>query len=168
MSSTRGAMLDTTVDMATNLLFILGISLGNRQVYDPIYGWMGGYIAFMAILAMLIMALCLHFGPGGGSFDVLQLTIKQRLRANPRLSQVFSFINVLFKRDLFAFVFALMGLAGAAPAISWLLAFGATAWLLTILINVPALLSSRREDVLPPHILRASSAGTDDYAQSRR
>jgi len=168
MSSPRGAMLDTTVDMATNLLFILGISLGNRQVYDPIYGWIGAYIAFIAIVAMVTMTLWLHFGPGGGSFDVLHLTIKQRLRGMPRLNQAFSFINAFFKRDLFAFFFAVMGVFGASASISWILAFGVTAWLLTILINVPALLSSRREDVLPPHILRANASTANDYAESRR
>jgi CDP-L-myo-inositol myo-inositolphosphotransferase len=168
MSSPRGAMLDTAVDMATNLLFILGISLGNRQIYDPIYGWIGAYIAFIAIVAMLTMTLCLHFGPGGGSFDVLHLTIKRRLQNTPRLSRAFGFINAFFKRDLFAFLFAIMGLFGDARGISWLLAFGVTAWLLTILINVPALLSSRREDVLPPHILRASATNATDYAESHR
>lgn len=159
MSSARGATLDTAVDMATNLLFILGISVGTHQVYDPIYGWVGGYVVFTALVAMMVMALTLHFGPGGGSFDVLQMAIRRRLRGSQRLSRAFSFINAFFKRDLFAFVFAILGVTGFAAVIPWLLAFGATVWLIAILANVPTLLSCRREDVLPPHILSARTTG---------
>ncbi|TAL04602.1 MAG: hypothetical protein EPO08_00860 [Rhodospirillaceae bacterium] len=166
MSTPRGATLDTAVDMATNLLFMLGISIGSHQVYDPIYGWVGGYVAFTASIAMMVMALTLHFGPGGGSFDVLELTIRRRLRGSPRLSRIFGFINAFFKRDLFAFVFAIMGATGFAESIPWLLAFGATAWLIAILANVPTLLNSRREEVLPPHLLGTDGSGTADYAGS--
>jgi hypothetical protein len=30
-------------------------------------------------------------------------------------------------------------------------------WLVAIILNVPALLNSRREDILPPHLVGASS-----------
>jgi CDP-L-myo-inositol myo-inositolphosphotransferase len=157
MSTPRGAALDTAIDMATNLLFILGISIGNQDVYDPIYGWIGGYIAIIAGVAITAMAAALHFGPGGGSFDVLQMTIRRRLRHSPPLAKLFGVINAAFKRDLFALLFALLGVSGHPTVISWLLAGGVTVWLIAIILNVPALLNSRREDILPPHLVEASS-----------
>jgi CDP-L-myo-inositol myo-inositolphosphotransferase len=163
MSSPRGAALDTAVDMATNLLFILGVSLADENVYDPVYGWVGGYIAFVALVAMATMALALHFGPGGGSFDVLQLTIRHRLQRSPRLARAFNVVNAFFKRDMFALVFAVIGAVGCAYAIPWMLAFGVTMWLTTVLINLPALLRSRREDVLPAHLRPVRTNVTADY-----
>jgi CDP-L-myo-inositol myo-inositolphosphotransferase len=163
MSSPRGAALDTAVDMATNLLFILGVSLADEDLYDPIYGWVGGYIAFVALLAMGTMALALHFGPGGGSFDVLQVTVRHRLQSSPRVARAFGFINAFFKRDMFALVFAVIGAAGFAYAIPWMLAFGVTMWLITVFINLPALLRSRREDILPAHLRPVRTSVAADY-----
>src|SRR5262249_35038051 len=74
MSTPRGAALDTAVDMASNLLFMLGIAIGDTRIYGTTYVWVGAYVAATALLAMGIMAVTLHFGPGGGSFDVLQMT----------------------------------------------------------------------------------------------
>jgi phosphatidylglycerophosphate synthase len=162
MSTPRGAALDTTVDMATNLLFIIGISFGNQQAYGEFYGWVGGYVALVAAVAMMTMAAALHFGPGGGSFDVLQMTIRRRLQNSPPLAKLFVFVNAGFKRDLFALVFAILGITGHATAISWFLVVGFTTWLVAIIVNVPALLSSRPEEVLPPHLLEASSNTTSD------
>jgi phosphatidylglycerophosphate synthase len=162
MSTPRGAVLDTAVDMATNLLFIIGISIGNQQAYDPLYGWLGGYIAIVAAVSIMTMAAALHFGPGGGSFDVLQMTIRRRLNKSLFLSRLFGTINIVFKRDMFALVFAILGLAGYSTTISWLLVGGITIWLIAIIVNVPTLLNSRREDVLPPHLLSASGNTTTD------
>src|SRR5262249_18531144 len=119
-------------------------------------------IAIVAAVSMLTMAAALHFGPGGGSFDVLQITIRRRLQKSPGLSKVFGIVNAAFKRDLFAFLFALLGLTGYATTISWLLSIGITIWLIAIILNVPTLVSSRREDVLPPHLLSASSNTSSD------
>ena len=138
--------------MASNLLFMIGISAGNARVFGMEYVWMGGFIAATAIMAIATMVMALRFGPGGGSFDVLQLTIQKRLAAWPRLERGFFYLNAAFKRDLFAFAFAIMGMAGFARTIPWLLAFGTTAWLITILLNVPAMLRANRDDVLPPHL----------------
>jgi hypothetical protein len=101
------------------------------------------------------MAAALHFGPGGGSFDVLQMTIRRRLRHSRPLAKLFGIINAVFKRDLFALLFAVLGVSGHPTAISWLLAMGVTVWLMAIIVNVPALLNSRREDILPPHLVGA-------------
>jgi hypothetical protein len=117
----------------------------------------------VALLAMAAMALALHFGPGGGSFDVLYMTMRRRLRNLPRVNRTFTLIHNFFKRDMFAFVFALFGVTGFAFAIPWCLAVGATIWLLAVFINVPALLGSRREDVLPPHLHPVPGNAEPDY-----
>jgi CDP-L-myo-inositol myo-inositolphosphotransferase len=158
MTSETGAALDTGVDMASNLLFMIGVSIGDAAMFGRTYAWLGLIAAVTAIAAIGAMALTLRLGPGGGSFDVLQLTIQQRLAAWPRLRRGFLYVNAVFKRDLFAFLFALLGLSGRPQAIPWLLAFGTGAWLLTVLVNVPAMLRANREDVLPPHLRTRSLA----------
>jgi CDP-L-myo-inositol myo-inositolphosphotransferase len=152
MSTPRGAALDTAVDMGTNLLFMIGISLGTSRVYDPDYLWGGMYIGGTASAAIVIMALILKFGPGGGSFDVLGLTIRRRLAARPRLAQAFTRANSLFKRDFFALGFAVLAVTGFTYAIPWVLAFGTTAWLLAVLVNAPAMMRANPAEVLPAHI----------------
>jgi CDP-L-myo-inositol myo-inositolphosphotransferase len=160
MATRAGAALDTGVDMASNLLFMIGISIGDAQVFGDTYLWMGAFIAATAVAAIIIMTLVLRLGPGGGSFDVLQLTIEQRLAPWPRLARAFLLANAGFKRDLFAFVFAILGLAHAAQAIPWCLAFGTSTWLVTIVVNVPAMLRANRDAVLPAHLRPARATIT--------
>ncbi len=160
MSSKSGAALDTGVDMASNLLFMIGVSVGCARVFGSTYLWMGAFTAATAIAAIATMVMALRFGPGGGSFDVLQLTIQRRLAAWPRFRHGFLYLNALFKRDFFAFGFAALGVTGREGWIPGILAFGTAAWLLTILLNVPAILRANREDVLPPHLRTQSVADT--------
>lgn len=155
MSTRTGAALDTGVDMASNLLFMVGISLGCADVFGPQYLWMGTFIGATATAAIVIMTMVLRFGPGGGSFDVLQLTLQRRLAPYPRLARVFVLAHAAFKRDLFALLFALLGLSGTPQAIPWLLAFGTSIWLVAVVMNAPAMLRANREDILPPHLRTA-------------
>ncbi len=156
MSTPRGAALDTGVDMASNLLFMIGISVGTAEVFGDDYLWMATFIGVTAAVSIATMASVLRLGPSGGSFDVLQLTIQQRLAAFPRLSRGFYYLNAVFKRDTFAFLFALMGLAGRPQVIiPWLLAFGVSTWFAAILVNTPAMLRANRDAVLPPHLKTA-------------
>ncbi len=152
MASKSGAALDTGVDMASNLLFMIGISVGCARAFGDTYIWMGVFTAATAIVAIATMVMTLRFGPGGGSFDVLQLTIQQRLATWPRLRHGFLYLNALFKRDFFAFGFALLGITGREGWIPGILACGTAAWLITILLNVPAMLRANPNEVLPPHL----------------
>ena len=151
-----GAGLDTAADMATNLLFVIGISAGDALVYGDQYLWLGGGVFVIAFLSICLMAVALRLGPGGGSFDVLQLTIRRRLVHSPKLLRTFGVINAFMKRDLFAFAFAVAGCTGHAYVIPWVLCFGTTVWLGAILVNFPFMLRLNRTEILPRHIQDAA------------
>jgi phosphatidylglycerophosphate synthase len=152
LSSRRGASFDTGVDMATNILFIIGLTLGLAKIYGPNYLILGGLVAVVALAGIALMTFVVWKGPKGGSFDVLQLTIRRRLNEWPIVSRLFEVLNTIMKRDFFALMFALLGLAGVAFVIPWLLAAGMIAWLFAIIMAAPLVIGADPNHILPDHI----------------
>ncbi len=151
-STDWGARLDTGVDMATNLLFVIGLNIGLFRIYGVEYQLLGQLLVFGVALAVLSMMLLVRFGPGGGSFDVLGRAIDIRIRNYPRLQLVIP-IRKLFKRDFYALFFAILGAFGLAEFIPWFLLLGIIVLLTAVLINAPYILRAPAEDILPQHIL---------------
>jgi phosphatidylglycerophosphate synthase len=151
-STDRGARLDTAVDMATNLLFVIGLNIGLFRIYGAEYQLLGQLLVFGGLLFVLSMMLLVRFGPGGGSFDILGRAIDNRIQHYPRWQLVIP-ARKLFKRDFYALFFALLGALGLAKIIPWFLLMGIVALLSAVLINAPYILRARAEDLLPQHIL---------------
>jgi phosphatidylglycerophosphate synthase len=152
LSTRRGASFDTAVDMATNVLFILGLTLGLAKIHGDQYLVLGGMVVVVAVTSIALMAYVVWKGPKGGSFDVLQLAIRRRLLGVPVLSQMFEVTNVILKRDFFALAFGLLGLIGFAAVIPWLLAAGMVAWLMAIIMAAPLVIGANPAEILPDHI----------------
>jgi len=152
LTSSNGALFDTASDMAGNILFIIGVSIGLTKLYGQAYIVLGGYTFVIALTSVSLMSFILWIGPGSGSFDVLQIVIRQRLARFKASTCIFNFINALLKRDLFAFAFALLGVIGFAYLIPWLLATGVTIWLAAIIVNASAIIRSNPADSLPEHV----------------
>ena len=145
-SSKRGARLDTSVDMMTNVLFFTGFlyALGQTLPPDDAQGLMvvSKWIIGLALLGIGSMSALLYFGPGGGSFDILGTTIKKRLNGKPFANQIFSNAERLFKRDFFALLFFILALFGQSAVIPALLLFGLVVWNLAIWLNAGQILQS--------------------------
>ncbi|NOZ09954.1 MAG: CDP-alcohol phosphatidyltransferase family protein [Gammaproteobacteria bacterium] len=152
MASSRGAAWDTGVDMATNLLFIVGLMYALSLQYGPSYLQLGIYLLIISGTAIGLLSLLVYFGPGGGSFDIVGQALVTRLAAFPRAQKIMAIIEKCFKRDAYALCFALLGAIGLAYAIPWILAVGVSLWLLAVIINTPYILNARSADILPEHI----------------
>lgn len=142
--SLNGAKLDTTIDMITNILFMGAMSFALWNTYGNEYLILGIYIVILAISGVLLMTALLYFGPGGGRFDVLANTIRNRFVDKPRSLKVFNFCNYFLKRDAFAFLFAVYGVLGLGKYIPEFLIFGLVIWNLAIILNARLILKSKR------------------------
>lgn len=152
LSTRWGASFDTGVDMATNILFIVGLTIGLSKVYGPEYMVLGGLVVTIALTSIALMSYVVWKGPKGGSFDVLQLAIRKRLGRLPVLLRGFEILNAVLKRDFFALLFGLLGIFGYAALIPWLLAAGMTAWLVAIVMAAPLVIGADPADILPEHL----------------
>jgi len=140
-ASEKGAKIDTTVDMITNVLFMGTMSYALWSTYGNSYLILGIYIVVLAMIGVSLMTLLVYFGPGGGDFDILAGIIKKRFEGKPRLLKIFNFSNYCLKRDFFAFLFAVLGLLGLGKYIPEFLIFGLIIWNIAIILNARAILT---------------------------
>ena len=142
-SSQRGAALDTAVDMATNLLFALGLTLAIHRTYGAHLTTIAGLAFAGLLLGVVLMSLVVSRSGGGGSFDVLKAHYAGRLSRGVGPSIVL-FFKTITSRDFFAFLFAALAVLGLAKSIPWFLLVGAGLWLTFIVGSAPmALVISR-------------------------
>ena len=138
-SSESGAMLDSIVDMAGNLLFMAGLAIGLTRLHGFDYAYVGAWGLGAALIGFAgIFALSRRAGQAG-DFNVLKRYYRRRLDTGfPR--RVGHFLAALISRDLFAFVFGLMALLGAAHAVLWIFSGFATFWMCLVLLSAPGIL----------------------------
>ena len=146
--SALGARLDTGLDMMANVLFMGGLQYALWNFYGVEFLYLSGYIIALVLSGILMMTLLLYFGPGGGSFDILAQTIRARLHDSPFWLSTFNNLNYFFKRDCFAFIFAVVGLFGLERLIPGSLIFGLVIWNLAILFNARQILAQKPEKVV--------------------
>ena len=139
-SSLKGAKLDTTIDMITNILFMGAMSYALWHTYGDHYLTLGIYIVALAITGVSMMTMLLYFGPGGGRFDILATTIRAQYLDRPVLLNIFNFCNYCLKRDAFAFIFAVFAVLGLGRYIPEFLIVGLVVWNLAILLNARSIL----------------------------
>ena len=151
-TTARGAKLDTAVDMATNLLFLLGLSVGLLQGSDALHGYVGlaGFGAFLC--GALALALLIRIGPGGGSFDVLTIAYSRKFADHRTARALGGVFGCVMKRDFFALLFAVLGVVGLAWLIPWLVAAMAGPWLVVIALCAGVILRRDSAELLPDHI----------------
>ena len=130
-SSPAGAALDTGVDMATNLSFMLGvtINLGLSEGREAVLvgGWGFLFFAFGLILTSRLAARA------GGPFSLDLLKHRYRRQfSGPLVSSLISFGTVATSRDVFALVFAVLIVVGAPMTATYLFAVAATIWFLFV------------------------------------
>jgi CDP-L-myo-inositol myo-inositolphosphotransferase len=134
-SSRLGAMLDTVVDAATNLLFILGvtISLGMRLGPEPVAVGAWG----LGLFAIGLVAIGWRVSQSDGPFR-LDIAKRRRLPGQEPSpgERLLNALTIVSSRDFFALLFAALIVAGFPMAVLWLFALAATVWLPTVAISL--------------------------------
>ncbi|MES2442376.1 MAG: CDP-alcohol phosphatidyltransferase family protein [Pseudomonadota bacterium] len=140
-NSRFGAILDTTIDMITNLGFFAGFTIALVRLYGPIH-WVGGGLAVgLAIVGMLAMSALSRRVGEPGNFNILKRYYAERFPTGIPAAIVWILVT-LISRDMFAFVFAVVILLGGAAIMTFTLAGFISLWVVTIVAATPALLRS--------------------------
>jgi 1L-myo-inositol 1-phosphate cytidylyltransferase / CDP-L-myo-inositol myo-inositolphosphotransferase len=137
--SRRGAVLDTMVDMATNLLFYLGVTIALTRLYGSVHAIAGGWCVILGLVGLAIIRRLVARAGEAGSYDIIKIYYRRRYPDGVPAAIV-EFTVAITSRDFFAFGNALIILAGAGVAVTFLLAFCSTVWLGWVLLAAPAIL----------------------------
>jgi CDP-L-myo-inositol myo-inositolphosphotransferase len=137
--SRRGAVLDTAVDMVTNLLFYLGVTIALTRLYGPDQALAGGWCVLLGLFGLFLIRRLAARAGDPGSFDIVKIYYRRRYPDGiPK--RITDFLVAVTSRDFFAFGNALIILAGGGVAVTYLLAGFTTIWVGYILLAAPAIL----------------------------
>jgi phosphatidylglycerophosphate synthase len=134
-SSRGGAVLDTAVDVATNLLLIVGLTVNltssGHQEAVSLAAW--GLALF--VLGLAAIAWRASRAAGAFSLDTVKHHYRSRFPAGfgPRL---IGFLTTVTSRDFFALLFAALIVAGLPMAVLYLFAAAATVWILFVIASL--------------------------------
>jgi CDP-L-myo-inositol myo-inositolphosphotransferase len=135
-TSAAGAALDSVVDVATNLLFVVGLVLNLALAGHPLAPAVGGW--GLALFAAGIGLMSWRAARADRHFTLDGVKQHFRGRAAGRLAaRLVAFATIVSSRDFFALLFALLILVGRPMAVLWIFAVAATVWLLFVLACVP-------------------------------
>jgi CDP-L-myo-inositol myo-inositolphosphotransferase len=138
-SSPAGAVLDSAVDMATNLLFYVGITASLFRVYGRIQLEVGGWAVMAGLSGLVLLSWLVRQIGEPGNYDIIKRFYRARCAAGfPRF--VVEMFVMITSRDFFAFGSMLLILAGQPRMVTLGLALFATLWLSLILLALPSLL----------------------------
>jgi CDP-L-myo-inositol myo-inositolphosphotransferase len=143
-SSKSGAMLDSLIDAATNLLFILGLVI-HAQYYGPSWAFYAGiWVLLMLPVGLAIIGTHAMRTGGALSFDLLKEGRMDPVSSGggARIIQVLTFLAC---RDVYALIFSALAVAGQAALILSAYAVAITLWLVVILATVVVPARSERQ-----------------------
>jgi phosphatidylglycerophosphate synthase len=138
-SSSGGAVLDSLCDMATNILFYLGLTISLTALHKPYAALITGWAVLAGLTGVALLNWMVRQVGEPGDFDLLKRFYRARWpRGVPRLI-VDTFVMIT-SRDFFALGAALLILAGQPRLVSLGLAGFASLWVVMILLAMPPLL----------------------------
>jgi phosphatidylglycerophosphate synthase len=138
-SSPAGAVLDSAVDMATNLLFYAGLTASLSHFYGRIQLEVGGWAVVAGLSGLALLSWLVRQVGEPGNYDLIKRFYRARCPAGfPRF--VVEMFVMITSRDFFAFGAMLLILAGQPRMVILGLALFATLWLFLILLALPSLL----------------------------
>ena len=135
-SSRRGAALDTGVDMATNLLFIAGVTL-NLALAGRMVLAAEGALALVSLAAgILLLGFVVRRSGRGPSFNILKDKVNGRLSSGVAAAagRILVFAT---SRDFFAFFFMVMLILGLEAVAVPMFATSTLLWLLFVAGSAP-------------------------------
>lgn len=131
-SSRSGAALDSAVDMATNLLFLVGITVNLALRDGDEIGWIGGWAILLVVAGAALIGGRARAGGAPLGFDLL----KRSGRVRGPVGLVFWVVQTLSSRDCFAFLFLVLIIAGLERTALTIFSSVATLWFLYLLASL--------------------------------
>ena len=152
-TSNEGARLDSLIDAATNLTFLLGVAL-NLQMHGNTIGASLGYTGLVLLaMGLFLIGRVAARSNAPFSFDI----VKEHYRAkgasgnrrpgsaldptaglvsavDEKPSQIMQWLTFMTSRDFFALVFALLIAFGFATLVLALFAIAAAGWLVAVIL----------------------------------
>ncbi len=130
-ASPAGARLDTMVDVATTLLFVIGLTYNlassGVEIALPLAAW------GVALFALGLGLLAWRASRVGGSLDFLRVKRHYHGRfANVAAARFVAFATLVTSRDFFALFFAVLTVAGWPMLVLYLFAVAASVWILFV------------------------------------
>lgn len=145
-TSRSGAVLDSIVDAATNILFVLGLTIHLLLRGEPLALPLAAWGFALWLLGLALIAWRASRAPGPFSLNVVKHHYRQRF-PGPPIRWLISLLTIFTGRDFFALLFAALVVAGWPMAVMWLFAAAATLWILFVAgamrVAAPADLASR-------------------------
>ena len=127
-ASAAGAALDSAVDLATNLLFILGLTIALALRDGPFIAWVGGWGLGLFVIGAALIGWTGGRGDSPRGFDRLKARLARR-SVSPRAAALARAATIVTSRDFFALLFMALILARLETAILYIFAAAATIWI---------------------------------------
>lgn len=127
-----GATLDSAVDMATNFLFLLGLTINLWQRDGVTVGWMGVWSIAAMLIGNFLIARRTRAGGAPLGYDLL----KRSGRVSGFADLFYWVVQTLTGRDCFAFLFMVLILVGLERVALTIFAGVAAIWLPYVLITL--------------------------------
>lgn len=131
-TSLQGATLDSAVDMATNFLFVLGLTLHLAQRDQDAIGWIGAVGIVQMIAGNLLIARRVRAQGAPLGFDLYK---RRRARIGGFMDLAYWAVQALTGRDCFAFLFMVLTIVGLERVALGIFAGVGTIWFLYVLIS---------------------------------
>lgn len=158
-SSVGGALLDTYVDMGTNLAFFLGVTINLTVLYGKGQAIAGGCAVLVLVTGLTIMRTIARRLGAPGNFNFLKSFYRERFPTGIAAA-ITDALVITTSRDFFALMVAIVVVLGGGYVVTYSLCTFAAIWLAFILLAVHPLLQSSGE-VLPEPLTLA----VDDEAR---
>jgi CDP-L-myo-inositol myo-inositolphosphotransferase len=131
-TSRRGAALDSAVDMATNFLFVLGLTVHLALRDHDAIGWIGGLAIILFIAGNLLIARRVRAQGAPLGFDLYK---RRDGRIGGIVDAVYWAVQVLTGRDCFAFLFMILTIIGLERVALSIFAGVGVVWFLYVLLS---------------------------------
>ena len=141
-TSSAGASLDTAVDAATNLLFIVGLTVHLALRDGGAIGWIGGWSLVVAVVGWSLIARRVRAAGAPLGLDLF----KRSGGVGSPFDLIYRIVQVLSGRDCYAFLYMLLIVAGFERTALIIYTSIATLWFMYVLalLSPPTQSLSRR------------------------
>lgn len=128
-TSISGAALDSAIDMATNLLFLVGITVNLALRDRDEIGWIGGWALLLVVIGSTLIGRRVRAGGGPLGFDLFKRFGPVRGAAD----LIYWTVQTLSSRDCFAFLFMVLIILGLERTALSIFSGVATLWIVYVL-----------------------------------
>lgn len=130
-STPAGASLDSTVDIATNLLFVSALTANLAWRDGGAIGWIGGWAVLLSIVGGALIARRVRAGGAPLGFDHFK---RRSHHIRSPIDLIYLAVQTLTGRDCFAFLFMILIFAGLERIALQIYASVGTIWILYVFV----------------------------------